>query len=160
MKALTVHQPHAALIVAGIKRFETRDWSTDYRGPLAIHAGRAEPDGPLVHLEQHLARLGGRYLDRGAVVGTVWLTDVLLVEQNEPLGDGMRMVTVRTARGRLHSEALPDSATSLGDWSPGRYLWRCDRPRPVLPAVPCRGMQGLWMLPADVEQLVLQRSAA
>ena len=40
MKALTITQPWATLIAIGAKRFETRGWSTPYRGPLAIHAGK------------------------------------------------------------------------------------------------------------------------
>lgn len=36
---LTLHQPWASLIAVGAKTIETRGWSTDYRGPLAIHAG-------------------------------------------------------------------------------------------------------------------------
>lgn len=47
MKVLTLHQPWATLIAAGIKTIETRSWSTRYRGPLAIHAGLANP--PLRH---------------------------------------------------------------------------------------------------------------
>ena len=43
MKALTLHQPWATLVAVGEKRIETRSWSTDYRGPLAIHAGKARP---------------------------------------------------------------------------------------------------------------------
>lgn len=45
MKTLTIRQPWASLIAAGVKTIETRSWSTRYRGPLAIHAGRATPDG-------------------------------------------------------------------------------------------------------------------
>lgn len=40
MKALTLHQPWASLIAAGVKTIETRSWSTRYRGPLAVHAGK------------------------------------------------------------------------------------------------------------------------
>jgi len=39
MKAITLKQPFASLISIGVKTIETRPWSTDYRGPLAIHAG-------------------------------------------------------------------------------------------------------------------------
>ena len=45
MKTLTIRQPWASLIAVGVKTIETRSWSTRYRGPLAIHAGKATPDG-------------------------------------------------------------------------------------------------------------------
>ena len=32
MKAITILQPYAALIVAGAKIYETRSWDTPYRG--------------------------------------------------------------------------------------------------------------------------------
>jgi len=37
MKVLTIKQPWAALIARGLKPIENRTWSTNYRGPLAIH---------------------------------------------------------------------------------------------------------------------------
>ncbi|MCE9533962.1 MAG: ASCH domain-containing protein [Planctomycetes bacterium] len=40
MKALTIKQPWAGLIAAGIKPIENRTWRTWYRGPLLIHASR------------------------------------------------------------------------------------------------------------------------
>ena len=38
MKAITLEQPFASLVSIGAKKIETRPWSTDYRGPLAIHS--------------------------------------------------------------------------------------------------------------------------
>lgn len=43
MKALTLWQPWASLIALGVKTIETRGWSTNYRGPLAIHAAKRPP---------------------------------------------------------------------------------------------------------------------
>jgi hypothetical protein len=39
VKAITVRQPHADDILNGSKIIENRGWSTEYRGPLLIHAG-------------------------------------------------------------------------------------------------------------------------
>jgi len=44
VRALTVRQPWASLIACGVKTIETRSWSTKYRGPLLIHAGKATPE--------------------------------------------------------------------------------------------------------------------
>lgn len=41
MKALSVRQPHAGLIVVGIKRYETRSWHTRYRGDVLLCASAA-----------------------------------------------------------------------------------------------------------------------
>ena len=40
MKALSLKQPWATVIVQGIKPIENRKWSTSYRGPLLIHASK------------------------------------------------------------------------------------------------------------------------
>lgn len=39
-RCLSVRQPWAWAIVAGHKPIENRDWETDYRGPLVIHASK------------------------------------------------------------------------------------------------------------------------
>lgn len=40
MKCLSIQQPWAWLIAAGHKDIENRTWSTSYRGPFLIHAGK------------------------------------------------------------------------------------------------------------------------
>lgn len=65
MKALSVRQPHASLIVIGMKDVENRHWSTSYRGPLLIHASK--------HLSNTMY---GEY-ERGGIVGMVTLVDVV-----------------------------------------------------------------------------------
>ena len=42
MKALSIMQPWAWLIVNGHKSVENRTWNTNYRGQLLIHAGRKQ----------------------------------------------------------------------------------------------------------------------
>jgi hypothetical protein len=43
MKALSIIQPWATLIVIGAKHLETRSWTTPYRVPLLIHASAKLP---------------------------------------------------------------------------------------------------------------------
>ena len=43
MKALSILQPWAWLIVTGAKDIENRTWRTDFRGPVLIHAGKTYP---------------------------------------------------------------------------------------------------------------------
>jgi activating signal cointegrator 1 len=40
MKTLTIRQPWAELIAQGKKDIEVRTWKTNYRGKIAIHAGK------------------------------------------------------------------------------------------------------------------------
>ena len=41
MKALSIKQPWADLIVSGGKDIENRSWRTPYRGTFAVHAGKS-----------------------------------------------------------------------------------------------------------------------
>ncbi len=44
MKALSIRQPWAWLIINGHKRIENREWYASYRGPLLIHASKTFDD--------------------------------------------------------------------------------------------------------------------
>ena len=45
MRTLSIRQPWAWLIVHGHKDVENREWATDYRGPLLIHASKTAAKG-------------------------------------------------------------------------------------------------------------------
>ena len=46
-RVLTVHQPYAWALAAGVKTTEDRAWTTSYRGKVFIHAGlTTDPDAP------------------------------------------------------------------------------------------------------------------
>jgi ASCH domain len=82
MKMLTIRQPWAGLIVAGIKPVENRTWSTDYRGPILIHAGLKweDRDTADVICEMSPGRLREMLPDdmrTGAVIGVADLVDVV-----------------------------------------------------------------------------------
>ena len=69
MRAITIRQPWAELIVRGDKDVENRSWRTRHRGPLLIHAG-ARADRGL--LEQH--GVTGE-VELGAIIGVVDVVD-------------------------------------------------------------------------------------
>lgn len=72
--ALSIKQPWAALIIAGVKTVEVRTWPTSFRGPVLIHTGRSadvRPEG-WQHITtpelQALAKLSGGILGLAHVV--------------------------------------------------------------------------------------------
>jgi hypothetical protein len=76
LPALSVRQPWAWAILEAGKDIENRSWSTDYRGPLLIHAGQQEaPDG-FEQLEA-LGLVPPAELQTGGIVGRVELVDVV-----------------------------------------------------------------------------------
>ena len=44
MKAISLLQPYASLVLAGLKPFETRTWPTDYRGDILIVSSKGHID--------------------------------------------------------------------------------------------------------------------
>jgi hypothetical protein len=69
MKALSLRQPWAELILQGRKTIETRKWNTKFRGEFLIHAAQAYDKKPL-------REFGFTHLPTGCVVGKAELVDV------------------------------------------------------------------------------------
>ena len=68
-KVITIHQPFASLIVAGIKDIENRTWTTNFSGTLLIHAGKTT--------EQTEWNEMFDALPTGAILGSVDVVDVV-----------------------------------------------------------------------------------
>src|SRR5579884_2404480 len=89
MKALSLFQPWASLVILGAKRYETRGWQTLYRGPLVIHACRRFPEElrglcgrePFRRVFRGAGFASWFDLPLGALLGTVELTDCRLAEE-------------------------------------------------------------------------------
>lgn len=45
---MSMHQPWASLLMHGFKRFEGREWTHKYRGPLWIHSTSQKPSQELI----------------------------------------------------------------------------------------------------------------
>ena len=123
MKALTICQPYAHLIMIGEKRVENRTWPTRYRGPLAIHAGKG------------LAWMGSveRTPDMafGAIVGVADLVDCIELDTYLPmLNANSRYQWLAT-----HKHAIGPFCFVLEN------VQRFDVP------VDWKGSQGLWDIP-------------
>lgn len=132
MRALTLWQIWAELIVLSVKTIETRSWSTDYRGPLLIHAAAKRPppshrhvgeyrvrgfgstgyalEGPGLPRFRSTPRLEGYLIPFGAVVGIADLVDVVPIVDD---GGARNCVDVRVGH--------PEAGASL----------RIDEPQPT-----------------------------
>lgn len=81
--ALSVKQPWAALLVAGLKSIEVRTWATRVRGPVLIHAStRADPrpEGWALIATPELRARASR---RGGILGTATLADCVKYDTAE-----------------------------------------------------------------------------
>lgn len=138
MKAITIWQPWASLLVSGQKIYETRSWATTYRGPIAIHAAKR----PVRRTIDALAE------------GDLWETLALFERLFPGPGELVRLSTgaivgkALLVRCNLIDEAFVAKLTpqerALGDFSLGRYAWEFQKMAPVDPPIPAKGMQGFW----------------
>lgn len=144
MRVLSLRQPFASLIVAGVKRYECRSWYPTALGPLAIHASsgfahhwREISADPVIKKALAEAEIeDATALPRGAILGFVTVAKVYLPEHPPKRLSKM-------------DEAM------LGAWH-GLSLWRLTRPFALATAVPCKGALNLWSPPEAVAKAVLK----
>lgn len=83
MKALSIRQPWAWLIINGGKDIENRSWHTKFRGRFLVHAAqgmtRKEWSYAVVFCNEHRLPLPPFFgnLQRGGIIGSVELVDSL-----------------------------------------------------------------------------------
>lgn len=116
MRALSIRQPYAWAIIAGLKPVENRTWYSGYRGPLAIHAGVSWYDGRKNGEEDMLrwARQAGLEPPPSLLGGIIGVVDMIDCVKDHP-----------------------------SDWFFGPYGFVLANPRPV-PFVPIKGRLGFF----------------
>lgn len=122
--ALTISQPWASLIADGVKLLENRTWSTHYRGPLAIHAGKGT---------QFLTRSELKAYPTGAIVAIAQLVDVVHVSA---INDG----------------SYPTSAEQQ-EHAQGPFCWVLRDVQKLDTPAPCSGTLGLWVVRPEILEI-------
>lgn len=130
MKALSIRQPWAELILQGRKTIELRTWHTHYRGRIVIHAGQQCK-------EEHCRAYGldPQKLVRGALVGTVEIVDIIAFDEES-----------YNAHAAEHLR--------LGGWPGDLVGWRLANPLRFETPIPMSGRQGLF----DVDDALVATS--
>lgn len=120
MKVLSVRQPWAHALLHLGKDVENRSWSTQHRGPLAIHAS-TRPDPAGVHWARATGLVDVDTLPRGVILGVVNVCDVVR-EHPSPwanpdvyhwtISDPVPLLTPIPWRGVLKVMNLPEDITT------------------------------------------------
>ena len=148
MKALSLWQPWATLVAMGEKRIETRCWSTDYRGELAIHATMKRPArwlGASAHTDPFRDELADVFCvrrDRDDRMGKR-VDDVL---QSLPYGKVLcivRLVDI-CETACMQRDELPMREQIFGNYEDGRYAWSLEMVEVFEPPIPAKGNRRLW----------------
>jgi activating signal cointegrator 1 len=148
IKAISLWQPWASLIAAGVKKYETRSWKTDYRGPLLICAAKLRLSFDV------LMRLGEDPKFRDSLFHRT--KDVMdwveRVREYLPYGEAVAIASLtRCIKTENCFPAQMKGALPFGDFSPGRYAWKLENLRPMNP-FPVKGRQGLFEVEITEEQ--------
>ncbi len=127
MKAITIEQPFATLVAMGEKTIETRAWSTDYRGPIAIHSKetyKAVKDAYICSvIDTH--GLDVESLPKGKIIATAKLVDCRKIEtQSIPCYPQLAFSTFNPGWYELIFEEIlllekpipADGSSGLWDW--------------------------------------------
>jgi len=138
MKAVTIYEPWATLIVLGYKQFETRSWSTNWRGELAIHAA--------VTRKYCGEREVTEILERALVPSHQWGRIVKAQRPGYVLGMARLVEVFPTER-----LAVSPQERALGNFEMGRFGWKLTHVAPLLRPIHVRGRQQIWNLPSIVE---------
>jgi hypothetical protein len=162
MRALTLTQPYAGFVAAGLKLVENRSRSMvrreDFGVPFALHASREIDRDAFASVDRIAPELQAKFAaDRkpprwhrlasitSAVIAVATIDRAVALDRGKP-----RTPIVYD----LHTHALVDLGAQLR-WfvGPIGYVLRDVRALPE--PVPCRGWQGFWTLTPDIEARVV-----
>ena len=116
MKALSIKQPFAELILQGRKKIELRTWNTKFRGRFLIHASKI-PD------KKAMEEFGFKNLLCGGIVGKVILKEIKYYKSEE------------------EHKADCDKHLASSFW--GNYGFVLENPEKIN-FIPCRGNLNFW----------------
>lgn len=125
--ALTIWRPWTTCILRYGKSVENRSWTTNYRGPVWIHAGKKFDDSAI----SFASRLG---------IGL----------STDPADHPTGIVALATLTEVHEDGDLLYDCEGCGPWGiEGECHWWLSDIRPVTP-VECAGKQGLWWPPSNL----------
>lgn len=149
MKAITIKQPWASLIVEGIKDIENRTWKTNFRGRVLIHAGQipVKFDGlaDILTKEQYNSLNGniepfiGNHC--GYIVGSVEIVDCVI---NHPSVWAEKTECDYFDKRYYRGKDNPvEVSTVIGE---GKiiYNWTLANPIKFDNPIPCKGKLSFW----------------
>lgn len=143
MKAITLLQPYASAVACGLKQFETRSWGTEYRGEIAIHAGKSKE---MLEFDacspEQLGVESFEDLPFGAIVATAELINCIEMPDYlniEEVKDGM--VGLQVGKSTIF---LSSTEIKLGDYRGGRFAWQLVNVKKLDEPIFVRGKQRLW----------------
>lgn len=124
MKVITIKQPYASLIAAGLKEYEFRTWKTKYRGKILIHAGKGVDKKAMKQFEEY-----GLEYPSGCIIARVNFTDCIKVDDD--------------CRQELHKKNPIVYSDVINDTEWQGYAFKIDNVEKIEP-IYVNGKLGIW----------------
>ena len=124
MKVITIKQPFASLIAAGIKEYEFRTWKTKYRGEILIHAGKGIDKKAMKKFDEY-----GLEYPSGCIIAKANLSDCIKVD------DEFRKVLFEK------NPKIYNSIIKHVEWD--GYGFKLDNIEKIKP-IPAKGKLSIW----------------
>ena len=137
-RAISLMQPWATLMAIDAKRVETRSWSTNFRGWVAIHTSKRFPmECRALCYRMPFARALSEYnipedLPRGQIIAVT------------------EIIGCRRTDGVKYRTDLSEMERAFGDYSPGRYAIFTAGVRRLKTPITIRGALSIWRLPSPI----------
>lgn len=122
MKALTIKEPWASLIIEEYKKYEFRSWKTNYRGKILIHSGMSVEKDMLSRFKDYDISI-----NPGFIIGEATIVDCILVD--EKINNELRSIDSVVYGRSNHAET---------------YAWKLENIVKYDKPIPCKGKLGLW----------------
>lgn len=134
IRCISLWQPWATAIAVGLKKIETRDWTTSARGRVAIHAAkrwtRDQEDFLMWRLERGDPLPSAALMPRGAIVAVATIVAVRPTDELDPV--------------------ISERERDYGNYQPGRFGWLLEDVTELGVAIPWKGSQGFFAVPRDI----------
>lgn len=139
LRAISLWNPHATLMVLGEKRLETRPQNTNIRGRVFIHSAQSRAWKPMIEQVEFFEALARHQvlpedLKYGYILGSVEIIHSDRISSED---------SVKCLQSNLTA-----SEFAFGDYSVGRYWWETKNPQMLAKPIPFKGQQGFFWVPA------------
>ncbi len=137
-KGISLKQPWASLVAMRLKRFETRSWRTNYRGPLVVCSSKSIAPPEEFHPDI-------RDIIAAAFPQTLLRHGAWAVYESLPFGKALCVVDLVDC---IRAEDLQDSEIvaekQFGNFAPGRFVFKLANMRVFQEPWPIKGSLGIF----------------
>lgn len=141
MKALTLHRPWPVAIFYLLPKYRKNVENRSWPAPMSI-------------LGKRIAIHAGSYFDNTAFES--WL-QILKPTPDQALSLLIKWKEASEITGIIGTVRVYGCGgvkMCFSPWATGPYCWMLSDPVPLPKPIPCKGAQGLWTIPTDIEQQI------